>query len=611
MKRRNLLKAALAAPLSPWAVRLNPMLATDKLPRTGTWSRVRPGQTGWPEAAAWDELRRQVGGRLLQPRSPFADGPDAASYQAALKHMGNPFALGDDPALTQTSGWAEAWRSQSSAYAVAAESAADVVAAVNFARRHRLRLVVKGGGHSYQGTSQAADSLLVWTRCMNRVTLHDDYVPDGCAGIVSVTPAVTVQAGALWIDAYDAVTTRGGRYVQGGGCTSVGVAGLVQSGGFGNFSKRFGTAASNLLQARVVTADGVERTVNACRDPELFWAIKGGGGGSLGVLTELTLRTFDLPEWFGAVFGRIKADSPEALRALIAKAVEFYGQALFNPHWGEQISLRGGDSLQISMVFQGIDKVEAERIWVPFVAWVQAHTGYRFTKPLEVLAIPARHFWDLGFFRRHAPGLMTGDDRPGAPSHRGVWDGDRDQVGWFIHAYQSAWLPQSLLAPARHAALVDALLAASQQWDVELHFNKGLGGGDAGAIARSRDTATHPQMTEAFALAICAASGDPAFPGMPDPSPDWARTRRRTAAVGRAMDALRKVAPQAGSYVSESDYFLDGWRRGFWGEHYPRLVRVKRRYDPEGLFFAHHGVGSDDWSADGFTRRGSENRLSV
>src|SRR5690606_26959844 len=138
---------------------------------------------------------------------------------------------------TQTSGWADAWASQPSAYAVAAESAADVAAAVDFARRHHLRLVVKGGGHSYQGTSNAPDSLLVWTRRMSTVVLHDAFVPQGGTDRRQPQPAVTMGAGTLWMDAYDAVTTRGGRYVQGGGCTTVGVAGLVQSGGFGSFSK--------------------------------------------------------------------------------------------------------------------------------------------------------------------------------------------------------------------------------------------------------------------------------------------------------------------------------------------------------------------------------------
>jgi FAD/FMN-containing dehydrogenase len=119
--------------------------------------------------------------------------------------------------------------------------------------------------------------------------------------------AVTVEPGAIWGQVYDAVTTKGGRYVQGGGCMTVGVAGLIQSGGFGSFSRAYGMAAGNLLEAEIVTADGAVRIANVCMNPDLYWGIKGGGGGSLGVVTRLTLRTHSLPEFFGAVFTTIKA----------------------------------------------------------------------------------------------------------------------------------------------------------------------------------------------------------------------------------------------------------------------------------------------------------------
>ena len=606
MKRRELLKTMAMLPALPWLLRERLAIASNATPTAAMpsplRSRVRPGDPGWPSATAWERLKRQVGGRLLKLESPFAhcDAHDAACADA-LKHLDNPYALGDQPALTQTSGWVDAWTSQPSAYAVAAEQTADVVAAVNFARRHHLRLVVKGGGHSYQGTSDAPDSLLVWTRHMHKVTLDGAFVPQGCAG-QAPQPAVTVQAGAMWIDAYDAVTTHGGRYVQGGGCTTVGVAGLVQSGGFGSFSKNYGTAASHLLEAEVVTADGQVRVANACMNPELFWGLKGGGGSSLGVITRLTLRTHELPEFFGVASAAIKATSNDAFRALIAKAMEFYRDALFNPHWGEQMSLRNGDTLKISMVFQGLTQAQAESTWAPFFDWVRVRPEYSLVKPMQTLAAPARHGWDAEFFRQYAPKFILPDDRPNAPRDHILWAGDQAQAGWFIHGYQSAWLPASLLQPGQQARLADALFAASQQWDLELHFNKGLAGAPADKIAAARDTATHPQVLNAFALALIGAQGDPAFPGMPEARPDLAKARREAAAVGRAMDALRAVAPDAGSYVSESDYFLHDWQQGFWGSNYARLAAVKRQYDPDGLFFAHHGVGSEAWSADGFTR---------
>jgi FAD/FMN-containing dehydrogenase len=437
---------------------------------------------------------------------------------------------------------------------------------------------------------------------MNEVSLHDAFTARGCAGVQAPQPAVSIGAGAMWIDAYDAVTTHGGRYVQGGGCTTVGVAGLVQSGGFGSFSKNYGMAAAGLLEAEVVTADGQLRIANACTNPELFWGLKGGGGGSLGVVTRLTLRTRELPEFFGGAFGSIKASSDAAYRALIAQVIDFYRGALFNPHWGEQIGFGSDNTVHINMVFQGLSQPQAEQTWAPLLDWVRARKAYSFEKPFRTLALPARHMWDAEFFRQHAPGVQVDDDRPGAPRNHVLWAGDQGQVGWFIHGFKSAWLPASLLRKKQQARLADALFACTRHWGVGLHFNKGLAGAPKAELAAARNTATNPQVLDAFALAIIAGDGPPAFPGMPGPKPDLARARERAAAMGRAIAALRQAAPDAGSYVSESDYFERDWQHAFWGANYPRLAAVKRRYDPTGLFFVHHGVGSEAWSADGFTR---------
>ena len=211
--------------------------------------RIRPGDPSWPSAAQWSELNAKMGGQLVEVRSPLAacrSAPESAECAAVFRGLKNPWYIGDNVALTQTSGWADAWTSAPSVYAVAARNTADVAAAVDFARTHRLRLVVKGGGHSYQGTSNSADSLLVWTRQMDHIEMLDAFVGQGCSD--APQPAVSIGAGAVWLHAYAAVA-KAGRYVQGGGCLTVGVAGLVQSGGFGSFSKRYGMAAASLLEA--------------------------------------------------------------------------------------------------------------------------------------------------------------------------------------------------------------------------------------------------------------------------------------------------------------------------------------------------------------------------
>ena len=567
------------------------------------YRRVRPGEAGWPSAEHWKALAAQLGGRLVAIEPPIEacraapQSPDCAAFFRGLK---NPWLVGDDPALTQTSGWAEAWASSPSAYAVAARDAADVAAAVTFAHTRRLRVAVKGGGHSYQGTSNAPDSLLIWTRRIDRIELHDAFVPQGCNA--APQPAVSLGAGVVWLNAYAAVT-KVGRYVQGGGCTTVGVAGLIQSGGFGSFSKRYGLAAASLIEAEVVTADGTVRIANACTNPELFWALKGGGGGSFGVITRVTLKTHELPSLFGAAFAGIKATSDAAFKRLIERFVGFYRESLFNPTWGETVSVRPENVLEITMVFQGIDQERAAAVWKPFFDWIGQQAGdYTLVQPPLFLHVPARSLWDGAFLKQNAPQMVLSDERPGASATNVFWRSNLSEAGWFLHAYQSTWMPAALLADDQRASLAEALLAASRHWRIALHFNKGLAGAPAEAIAAARDTATNPAVTEAFALAISAAEGPPAFAGVAGHEPDLAKARDNARRVSAAMGELRSLVPQPGAYVSESNYFEADWQNAFWGANYPRLRAVKDRYDPDSLFFVHHGVGSEDWSPDGFTR---------
>ncbi|CAN5727051.1 FAD-binding protein [soil metagenome] len=592
MNRRQLLLLAAGLPL---------MSNAQAQPQA--FRRTRPGEPSWPSAGHWEELKAKVGGQLVEVHSPLEAcraAPDSADCAAFFRGLKNPWLIGDSVALTQTSGWADAWTSAPSAYAVVARHAADVAAAVDFARLHRLRLVVKGGGHAYQGTSNAADSLLVWTRPMNGIELHDGFVGRGCRD--PAQPAVSLGAGVVWLQAY-AVVTKAGRYVQGGGCTTVGVAGLIQSGGFGSFSKRYGMAAGSLLEAELVTADGQVRIANACTNPDLFWALKGGGGGSFGVVTRLTLRTHERPRFFGGAFLVVKARSDAAFRRLIERFVGFYREALFNPHWGEIVKVHPANILEIAMVFQGLDGAEATGVWQPFLSWIEAQAG-DFTQAMAPTfpVIPAQYMWDAGFLKRNAPDMIHSDDRPAAPEGNVFWRGNLGEAGWFLYGYQSTWMPAALLEPARQPQLVDALFAASRRWTTALHFNKGLAGAPADALAAARDTATNPVATDAFALAIVAASGPPAFPGIAGHEPDLTSARSAAGQISAAMGELRKLVPEPGSYVSESNYFEADWRGAFWGGNYPRLKQVKEKYDPAGLFFVHHGVGSEDWSPDGFTR---------
>src|SRR5271155_1332979 len=198
MNRRTFLKASGAASLA----RLWPRGAFA----SPAIRRVRPSDPGWPSKEAWKRLNEAVGGNLIQvdfPINACTSSLQSADCKTLFTNLKNPYYIGDNPGLTQTLGWVDGWATKSSVYAVAARNADDIAAAVDFARDNNLRLVVKGGGHSYQGPSNAPDSLLIWPRHMQDVTIQPDFVAQGCDSTHAPQRAATVGSGTMWLQAYD------------------------------------------------------------------------------------------------------------------------------------------------------------------------------------------------------------------------------------------------------------------------------------------------------------------------------------------------------------------------------------------------------------------------
>jgi hypothetical protein len=158
-------------------------------------------------------------------------------------------------------------------------------------------------------------------------------------------------------------------------------------GGFGTYSKIFGTAAASLLEAEVVTADGRVRLANNCTNDQL-WALKGGGGGSFGVVTRLTLHT--------------------------------HGTQLRRPRGANHSGLRRGNKLGINLEFQGINEEKAIAILQALLNWIAAAGGL-LTNPPLIRSIPARHRWDPVFLKADAQTAILTDDRPGAPADNVFW----------------------------------------------------------------------------------------------------------------------------------------------------------------------------------------------
>ncbi len=197
------------------------------------------------------------------------------------------------------------------------ESAEDVRAALAFARENGLEVAVRGGGHSVAGACLADGGLTIDLRRMNAVSVDPG------------ARTATVSGGAAWGD-FDGACQPHGLVATGGRVSTTGVAGLALGGGSGWIERKFGLACDNLLSVELIAADG--RTVSASEDenPELFWALH-GGGGNFGIATELTFRLHPMPAFTAALLFWPPSAGPELTRAyrdLAASAPDEVGGGL-------------------------------------------------------------------------------------------------------------------------------------------------------------------------------------------------------------------------------------------------------------------------------------------
>ena len=226
------------------------------------------------ESNAIDELAGAIAGDVIQPDAPGYD-ETRVGYNAMIDRR---------PALI-----------------VRPAGVADVIAAVRFARAQELPIAIRGGAHSVAGTSTCDDGLLLDLARLKGVRVDPAARTARAAG------------GVQWGE-FDRETQAFGLFTPGGRVTTTGVGGFTLGGGYAWFSAKYGLTCDNLISADVVTADGRLVTASADENPDLFWALK-GGGGNFGVVTSFEFELHELgPMIYGGLLGYRIEQAPELIR---------------------------------------------------------------------------------------------------------------------------------------------------------------------------------------------------------------------------------------------------------------------------------------------------------
>ncbi|MEU8841532.1 FAD-binding oxidoreductase [Streptomyces roseus] len=424
--------------------------------------------------------------------------------------------------------------------------AADVAVCLDFARRCAVPVVPRGGGHSYAGWSTRAGGLVVDVGAM--------------AGLTIGGPGVRIGAGARLGDVNRSLAARG-LALPTGLCPTVGIAGLTLGGGLGLASRAHGTTSDALTGATVVTPDGRVREVDATRDPDLFWALRGGGGGNFGVVTEFRFRTHAATDGAYA-----ELHWPEADCAALLRGWQRWLDALPDPFWSQVEFLIEGPTAPAPAVrvlcFDG--RAELER---------------QLTRLCDLVGRPQRDSWIVvrGYEETlramsgcpqqsaaqcHLPGTLPGRTPEGVIG--------RDSYGGRCDLWGAAGLPDAgvaavLAAVRRYGQAVPAGGLGVVQFTAE--FGGAVNRRAAGDTAFvHRDCAFLTQY-----LAYWPASASPAQVSAHQGWLDGLWQDLRPWASGRA-------------YQNYIDPRLPTWREAYYGPNLARLEAVRRTYDPDRLF---------------------------
>ncbi|MEU9038451.1 FAD-binding oxidoreductase [Streptomyces sp. NPDC048352] len=424
--------------------------------------------------------------------------------------------------------------------------AGDVAVCLGFARRSGAAVVPRGGGHSYGGWSTVAGGLVVDTGAMAAVTVEGD--------------GVRVGAGARLADVHGALAARG-LGVPAGLCPSVGIAGLTLGGGLGLASRAYGTTSDRLLGARVVTPDGVVREVDAGRDADLYWALRGGGGGNFGVVTEFRLRTHPVGDAALAELHWPAADS-----AAVVRGWQRWLGALPDPFWSQvEFTVEAGrDAVPAVRVVCLDGRAELERELERLTALVGPEPrdgGIRVRSYGDTVRAMAGCA-DRDPARCRLPGRLPGRDPQGALG--------RDSYAARSDFWGGAGLPEAAVA-----AVLDAVGRYGRQ----------APGGGFGVV--QFDGVCGGAVNRVPAAGTAFVHRDSSFLAQYLAYWPESATAAEVARHQGWLDGLwRDLRPWAGgrAYQNYADPKLTGWREAYYGSNLPRLEEVRRTYDPGRLF---------------------------
>ncbi|KAF4909239.1 FAD-linked oxidoreductase ZEB1 [Colletotrichum fructicola] len=545
--------------------------------------KVFPGDSAWPSSATWSLFDLLTGSALVDgvPSAAvcYKDWPQydeakcaevtaqwaSPSYQA-FEPTGLDFPLYEGvsclpPSLTRSN--ATCTQGGHPSYVLNATNVAQIQLAVNFARNLNLRLIVKNKGHDFSGKSAGASALSVWTHHLQGIQYLGASFKHGTSGYQG--PAFKIGSGVTMLDYYDAVDKEG-LQVVGGIARTIGVGGgYVAGGGNGPLISSYGAGADQVLSMEVVLPNGRFVSVDENNYPDLFFALRGGGGSTWGIVTSLVIRAYPKTPITSLSYsfntgGNVSTEAFwSGVDAVFAVFPEYADAGMFS-YWS--LACTSETDCAFSMLPQlGIDMDAAK---------LKSVSAPLFGN-LSALHIPVSDIKYTEFNGVRDAVLST-------------WTVDGEFVGvWNFHTASRLFPRSNWEDSVKLAAQTKALRQTAEDGGRVMGYNIKTGVNPS----LNQTNAVNPAFRETLAFVMLGAAWD------------LEATPEEIAAASKKLveqlQPWRDASPDSGTYLNEADINEPDLQQAYYGNNYDYLYQLKQKYDPWGVLYAATAVGAEDW----------------
>ncbi|KAJ0413824.1 FAD binding domain-containing protein [Aspergillus carlsbadensis] len=555
-----------------------------------------PGQSCWPTATEWQAFNMTIGGRLVKTIpwaapcyltsghynmakcSEIADkyttgleraGVYGATEQVQYETCGNTGCLLQSiaPGLPPLGQRCEL--GSLSAYHVDVREPSHIAETIKFAKAHNIRLSIKNTGHDYLGRSTAPNTLAIWTHNLQTLKYHRTFTGKNCPS-GRREHIGEMGAGVMARDAYDFFEGYD-MNVAGGNAASVGLAGgFGQGGGHGVFTPTYGLMVDQAVEFDVVTADGRILTINECKEPDLFWAMRGGGGGTYAVLTAYRFQLYPaIPihmHHFKATFSLVGSYISNSItRALITAHVT--NQTIWSDNSITGRFYYGGNFVEFHTILPYND--DGSKFKSLTESWLQ---GIRAIRGLRITLD------EYNTYQKYSDYNAVAQEGAARLTPNG-----------FAGHVSSRLVPRDLFEPKSIPDLINATLTG-----IETNRALTMVINGSPALEVLMTTPVHTADTEGKTSANPAwrsALWHAVYLGGWTKGTSIASQQETIARINEAAEPLRGLTPGGGSYQNEDSILVEDWKSTFFGSYYDRLLEIKNRYDPTHVFDCYKCVG--------------------